>query len=758
MKKFHLILFISFIAINFLPQQTDTVHYPWPVGNMNTQIGISGTFAEYRSTSEAGHYHNGTDIPAAADAPVYAVFPGVVAVAYDDGGTGYDSYVRVGSTINGQTKYLTYYHTRPIVTVGQSVAVGQQISRIAIDHVHLIDYRTGAGINTSHLNAIRSDGGLVPYVDTWKPKIRYVKFFRDNSDVLLSSQSLGGNVDIIVHIEEVNGTYSSAQNNGTYKLGYKILSADSSTVVHNPPDDGQRYKYYNKPGDSYVNINYYKPESSTSQHVYIVTNGSGASSVANTQTVTNNFWNADLLPHGNYVCMLFTEDVRGNSETLYVPIKTEEVDLIPPASPKLISIIKDSTNYFTIKWEAPNDADLKGYRLYYTLDGLSYILKDGESVLTNGITSQRYNFGLTSPLFFKLFAVDSAAIPNLSIQSDVYGLRMMNDGKRFLIVDGFDRFGGSGSYNNSYHDFVFKHAEVINFSYESTHHSAVENGSVNLLNYDFVIWFTGDESVDDESFTASEQNKIKQYLESGGKLFVNGSEVAFDLEGSTQSTLDDKAFLNNYLKAKFVSDDANLNFAFGKPSTTFANVGVSFGISSTGSPYVEDSPDVVDTIGGSYSVMSYGNNTNLSAGNFYTGNFGSSSNEGKVVFVSFPFETIASKDHRNSLMTAILKEMGFIEVDVDDNQEIPGGFLLHQNYPNPFNPTTNIKFATRGRQYATLQIFDVLGREIATLVNEEKPQGVYEVEFNASALPSGIYYYQLRVGTFVGTKKMILLR
>ncbi|MBE0571964.1 MAG: T9SS type A sorting domain-containing protein [Ignavibacteriaceae bacterium] len=92
-------------------------------------------------------------------------------------------------------------------------------------------------------------------------------------------------------------------------------------------------------------------------------------------------------------------------------------------------------------------------------------------------------------------------------------------------------------------------------------------------------------------------------------------------------------------------------------------------------------------------------------------------------------------------------------------------YYLSQNYSNPFNPSTRLQYAIGSRQFVTLKVYDLLGKEIATLVNEEKQAGVYEVEFNAAnlpdgktGLPSGIYFYQLRVGQFVETKKMILLK
>ncbi len=88
----------------------------------------------------------------------------------------------------------------------------------------------------------------------------------------------------------------------------------------------------------------------------------------------------------------------------------------------------------------------------------------------------------------------------------------------------------------------------------------------------------------------------------------------------------------------------------------------------------------------------------------------------------------------------------------------PSEFILEQNYPNPFNPTTTIKYQIPELSFVTIKVFDVLGNEIVTLLNEEKPVGSYEVEFDGKGLPSGIYFYQLQSGNFIGTKKMILLK
>ena len=105
-------------------------------------------------------------------------------------------------------------------------------------------------------------------------------------------------------------------------------------------------------------------------------------------------------------------------------------------------------------------------------------------------------------------------------------------------------------------------------------------------------------------------------------------------------------------------------------------------------------------------------------------------------------------------------------VKVEDEKIIPLAFSLEQNYPNPFNPTTTIQYSISDRQFVSLKVYDILGNEIAKLVNEEKSAGKYEVDFSVGrsaaadspATASGIYFYQLQTGNFIRTKKMILMK
>jgi hypothetical protein len=97
-------------------------------------------------------------------------------------------------------------------------------------------------------------------------------------------------------------------------------------------------------------------------------------------------------------------------------------------------------------------------------------------------------------------------------------------------------------------------------------------------------------------------------------------------------------------------------------------------------------------------------------------------------------------------------------VEEEQVDEMPTEFLLSQNYPNPFNPNTVIGYQLPISGDVTLKIFDILGNEIAILINDYKLAGKYEIEFNAASLPSGVYFYRIQADSFVELKKMILIK
>jgi hypothetical protein len=96
--------------------------------------------------------------------------------------------------------------------------------------------------------------------------------------------------------------------------------------------------------------------------------------------------------------------------------------------------------------------------------------------------------------------------------------------------------------------------------------------------------------------------------------------------------------------------------------------------------------------------------------------------------------------------------------DIEQEPFVPTQFSLGQNYPNPFNPSTSFQFAVASFQFVSMKAFDLLGREVAVLVNQERAPGVYHVSWNASAFPSGVYFCHMRAGSFVQTRKMVLTK
>jgi hypothetical protein len=147
-----------------------------------------------------------------------------------------------------------------------------------------------------------------------------------------------------------------------------------------------------------------------------------------------------------------------------------------------------------------------------------------------------------------------------------------------------------------------------------------------------------------------------------------------------------------------------------------------------------------------------------------------------TIFAGIPFSidttesvsfTWISKEHMQTLSVDSTEDgMGTVNqvVSGETGTSVSGSgvvikdFVLNQNYPNPFNPATSIEYRVGRNEYVSLKVYDLLGREVATLVDEFKPAGSYEVEFDAAELSSGIYFYKIQAGSFNQIKKMILLR
>jgi len=254
--------------------QLDNIKGDWPFPPFNSSLRISATFAEFRNTESADHFHNAADIPQPDGNPCYPSIDGVV---YYKANAGTNSYVRVVTQIGNTWKHFTYLHIipNPAIAVGDSVKKGQTIlGTIAsgMGHVHLIERELVSSVSSSgvEINNLRLDGGLTPFVDNWAPIIdeNSLKFYTNGGAEKLLANQLYGKVDIQIKIEEVNGSSSVDRNNGTYIAGYRIWNESKTDIIFEPKDFGVKYRFDFLPNNSYVHNAFVKNVATLSNPVY----------------------------------------------------------------------------------------------------------------------------------------------------------------------------------------------------------------------------------------------------------------------------------------------------------------------------------------------------------------------------------------------------------------------------------------------------------------------------------------------------------
>jgi len=424
------------------------------------------------------------------------------------------------------------------------------------------------------------------------------------------------------------------------------------------------------------------------------------------------------------------------------------------SQPNLLQAIVLSDGKVSLNWNC-DTTNILGYRVYHSVDGETWnLFLDENSCKTTAVNISTLN----EVEYYRIASVKkNGADISESNWSNSMGVRKSATPK-CLIVDGFKRSDKDGSWQGAGHTFVVKYGRAlqeVSQNFESVSNSKVLDSTVHLNNYEIVFWISGDESTIDETFSHNEQTQLKNYLENGGKLFVSGSEIGWDL--SDKGDAADNSFYKNYFKSVYMLDDAGANSVNGLQNSSMSGCQFYFG-----QTYEEDYPDEINPTGGSTQCMQYANGKG--AGNQYAGIFGASDKIGRLIYFAFPLETTADDSAFNKVVSKSIDFFNSSISSVNGEDQKPAGFSLNQNYPNPFNPSTVISYQLSVNSKVSLKVFDILGNEIATLVNEEKHAGRYNYELGIRnyELSSGIYFYQLRTssaqGGFVETRKMTVLK
>ena len=436
----------------------------------------------------------------------------------------------------------------------------------------------------------------------------------------------------------------------------------------------------------------------------------------------------------------------GDLVGVYVPVSCNQMEeQYSTRRPEILSAVNSGGKHL-LTWKC-DTTHVAGYRLYQSTDGSTWTRLLDESTLKTPTASVS---GTEPCVSYRVTSViDSTGSPE-SDWSNAVTAGVGTASGTVLIIDGFSR--ETGSWRGPGHCFAVSYGMSIaasGYSIETAKRSLIDGQSISLQAYKGVIWIAGDQSTLDTVINKAERDALKQYLEGGGCLLITGSEIGWALVPN--GSLESRKFYNDYLRAAYVADNAGSNAALGTSSSLFKDYqGISFG-----QRYAEDYPDEIGA-SGSILCMKYANGKG--AGVSYSGVFGASSVEGKMVYLAFPLETIADESIFSGVVTAALTYFFSPTSAAKHHEDVPVDFALRQNYPNPFNPSTIIEYQLPASNFVTLRLFDVLGREVRTLVAERQNTGSHSVTLNAMNLPSGVYFYRLDSGTHSEMKKMVLLK
>ena len=375
------------------------------------------------------------------------------------------------------------------------------------------------------------------------------------------------------------------------------------------------------------------------------------------------------------------------------------------------------------------------------------------------------NLSSDSTYFFKVNAKNEFG---LSKFTEVLGINPSVSTPKILIVNGFDRINGT---KNSF-NYIIQHGLAIQnlgYAFDASSNEAVINGNLNLNDYLIVDWILGEEGSSSYSFDNNEQTKVTSFLKNGGRLFVSGSEIGYDLVEKGNSS--DKDFYYKILKSSYLSDapagKQGVYDISGVPGTIFDNIYFSFDNGTMGT-YDVDFPDGIKPSLNAESILHFNGidyDTKGGAGVAYRGRFLDSPSQGALIYLTIGFEAIFPEQKRFEIMSRIVKYLeGPIASTNNDSFSIPEKIKIISLYPNPSNRSISIEFSVEQfSPIAYLSITDLKGRNILKM--SVQPLATKTQKFtwnglinNGQEAPSGVYIARLSQGMEVVSKKFTLLK
>lgn len=334
--------------------------------------------------------------------------------------------------------------------------------------------------------------------------------------------------------------------------------------------------------------------------------------------------------------------------------------------------------------------------------------------------------------------------PNEPLLSATESFRMMG-GLDILIVDDDE----GAQYETYYEDALAAAQTDLIFGRWDVAMNALD--AAYLENLDVVVWFTGSVWQEGHTLAPTDQLMLQDYLDQGGRLFLSGQGIGLDCRTDQ--------FYADYLHSIFRQPNVLEHHILGIVDDPISD-GLDFQTSGGdgANNQTRQSSQDADTSGFATPLFDW--ETPPAQGGhpaikIVTDVF-------RIVYLGFGLEGIDNAEDRNAVMGNSIAWLTGTTSAQNPNELVPGAFALGQNYPNPFNPETTVPYMLPERAAVTLHVFDVLGREVATLEQGVQEAGVHALNWNAGALSSGIYFYRLEAamhGTVQqATRKLMLLK
>ncbi|MBS4036194.1 MAG: M20/M25/M40 family metallo-hydrolase [Ignavibacterium sp.] len=434
---------------------------------------------------------------------------------------------------------------------------------------------------------------------------------------------------------------------------------------------------------------------------------------------------------------------------------------VPLAPQNLIAIPKWHAVY--LSWGKNIELDFAGYNLYRSIESSGNYIKLNSQLLTDTLFS---DISISPGIKYYYYVKAQDTDDNESERSNLVASRAVTLDRGILLVDA--TADGNGSLLNPTDFEVDEFYDSILSDFIKSDYEINSEGDISLMElapYSTVIWQKDDNQ--NTIYSIHDINVIKDYLDYGGNLLFVGHRPARVFGGSTSGSgnYNTGSFLYDYLKIDSSLYRNAARFQGGVSLTEFysdiftdstkTNPSLNYHLLGIESIVPAQNANAIYKYETQYdSSSSFGSMKNEPVGVEYIGS------DYKAITLSFPLYYMIEEQSKVFIDNILISKFNEV-TEIESENEIkfaPTGFVLEQNYPNPFNPVTKISYVLPSVAMVDLQIYNVLGQLITTLVNEEKPKGFYEVNFNATELPSGIYMYRLKAGDFMQTKKMIFLK